>query len=117
MSRIADLEKAVADAQARGRPIPEGWAYWPFCEAKDKVPKVFILYDGPSPHGGRGWRDHVLAHAEEDEPNPFERFTVEFLREEMRRAEDKAAKRRRLLGVWPPPDVTCMRPEATAFCG
>jgi DNA-directed RNA polymerase specialized sigma24 family protein len=115
MSRIADLREAVAEANARGRPLPEGWAYWPFCEAEDKVPKVFILYDGPSPRGGRGWRDHVLAHAEEDEPNPFERFTVEFLREEMRRAVDKASKRRRLLGVWPPPDVVFEGKEFRVF--
>jgi hypothetical protein len=111
MSRIAELRKAVAEAETRGCLLPEGWAYWPFCEAEAKVPKVFILYDSPSPHRGRGWRDLVLGRAEEDRPNSLESFTVEYLPEEMWWADDKAAKRRRVLDVWPP-DVVF---EGSAF--
>jgi hypothetical protein len=40
---------------------------------------------------------------------------VEYLREEMWRADDKAAKRRRVLGIWPPPDVVFEGREFRVF--
>jgi hypothetical protein len=93
----------------------EGWHLRPFSDPEDRVPKAFVLYDDPRPHGGWGWRDHILVRAEKNEPNPFEPFTVDYLREEMRRADDKAAKRRKVLGVWPPPEVVFEGGEFEVF--